>query len=371
MSEKTSHVQAAQQALSAASYLPTLVVIAKNESRCIERCLRSAQPFTARAVVLDTGSCDSTPELARACGAEVHFFDWIDDFAAARNRALDLADAQWSLVLDADEWIEAGSDLGSFVRLADPQIGLVRIQNIDQSSGMDLPVTSWLPRLLPRGVHYEGRIHEQPISKLPRFKSSLVVGHDGYMYDQLKKKQGRNRHLLTQALIEDPEDPYLLYQLGTEHEGAREFALAAELYCQALQRLPGGAVYEHALVVRLIHCLCRAGRVEEALLLMQRFEVKYQHSPDFCFAAGNAYLDIGLYDPAQAMHSWLPQAVHAWKRCLAIGDRPELEGSMRGRGSFLAASNLQVVFSVLGDQEQAAQYKGLAEHLRLESTKST
>lgn len=371
MTVRTSFGEAAKQALAAGSHLPTLVVIAKNESRCIERCLRSAQPFTQRMVVLDTGSIDSTPELARACGAEVYFFEWVDDFAAARNRALEIADADWSLVLDADEWIEAGSDLGSFSIFAEPQMGLVRIKNIDQSSGMDLPVTSWLPRLLPRGVRYEGRIHEQPLSKLPRFKSGLVLGHDGYLQDQLQKKQGRNRHLLTQALSEEPEDPYLLYQLGTEHEGAKEFALAVGRYRQALQRLPIGAVYEHALLVRLIHCSCRAGWVEEALLLIQRFESRFQQSPDFHFAAGNAYLDQGLKDPAGAIHTWLPQAVQAWQRCLAIGDRPELEGSMLGRGSFLAASNLQVVFSVLGDQGQADEYSALAKRLKLRSAKLT
>ncbi len=160
---------------------PTLVVIAKNESRCIERCLRSAQPYVNRMLVLDTGSTDGTPELARACGAEVHFFDWIDDFSAARNRALELADADWSLFLDADEWIDPQSEFHWSPQAGPAQLGLVRMMTIDQSSGMDLPVSSWLPRLLPRGVRYEGRIHEQPASELPRFRSGLIVMHDGYL----------------------------------------------------------------------------------------------------------------------------------------------------------------------------------------------
>ncbi len=99
-----------QPSAECADAAPTLVVIAKNESRCLERCLRSAQPFVDRMLVLDTGSADTTPELARACGAEVHFFDWIDDFSAARNRALELADADWNLFLDADEWIDPQSE---------------------------------------------------------------------------------------------------------------------------------------------------------------------------------------------------------------------------------------------------------------------
>jgi len=33
----------------------------------------------------------------------------------------------------------------------------------------------------------------------------------------------------------------------------------------------------------------------------------------------------------------------AWERCLAIGERPELEGSVEGRGSHLARHNLDVL----------------------------
>jgi hypothetical protein len=75
-------------------------------------------------------------------------------------------------------------------------------------------------------------------------------------------------------------------------------------------------------------------------------------------------LNKGVSDPAQALQLWLPRAVQSWQRCLEIGDQPELEGSMQGRGSFLAALNLQVVCSQLGDSVQAELYRGLAEQLK-------
>ena len=59
-------------------------------------------------IVLDTGSSDATREIARAAGAEVHEFAWCDDFAAARNAALAHSDADWNLILDADEWLAGG-----------------------------------------------------------------------------------------------------------------------------------------------------------------------------------------------------------------------------------------------------------------------
>ena len=91
-----------------ATIAATLIV--RDEARCIARCLESVRPYVDRMVVLDTGSVDGTPELAAACGAEVHHLEWPDDFSAARNHVLDLADADWNLVIDADEWIASGGE---------------------------------------------------------------------------------------------------------------------------------------------------------------------------------------------------------------------------------------------------------------------
>lgn len=46
-----------------------LVVIARNEAGCIERCLRSAKPHVDRMIVLDTGSTDETIAMAEGPAA--------------------------------------------------------------------------------------------------------------------------------------------------------------------------------------------------------------------------------------------------------------------------------------------------------------
>lgn len=91
---------------------PTIAatLIVRNEARCIVRCLESVRPWVDYMVVLDTGSTDDTVALAQRCGAQVHHLDWADDFAAARNHVLALSDADWNLVIDADEWIMAGGE---------------------------------------------------------------------------------------------------------------------------------------------------------------------------------------------------------------------------------------------------------------------
>src|SRR5438552_3344237 len=135
-----------------------LVMIARDEAHAIGRALDSARAHVDRMIVLDTGSVDDTPAVAAAHGAQVHGFTWIDDFAAARNAALAHSDAAWNLVLDADEWVEGGAS--SLRKLpAAGEMGLVRLDNRTDTPGQEA-ASVWLPRLLPRGVRYEGRVHE-------------------------------------------------------------------------------------------------------------------------------------------------------------------------------------------------------------------
>ena len=103
--------------------MPTvaLVMIARNEARCIARCLNSVRTWVDRMVVLDTGSSDDTMAIARACGAEVHEAAWSDDFSAARNQALALGGCDWHLVLDADEWLISGGEALAALREQPPE----------------------------------------------------------------------------------------------------------------------------------------------------------------------------------------------------------------------------------------------------------
>lgn len=322
-------------------------LIMRNEARCIARCLDSVRPYVDAMVVLDTGSTDDSVAIARQCGAQVHHLDWPDDFAAARNHVLALADADWNLVIDADEWIASGGEALRGWCDGPPRLGALCIRSsfdLPQPSAAPAPATrSWIARLLPRGVRYAGRIHEQPQSDLPVERIDLLIDHDGYEDAQAAGKRDRNTPMLLAELSNDPDNPYILYQLGKEAETARDYGRAADWYDQAAARTPDGAPWTHALLIRRLHCLGQSGAAEEAIAIAGEQMPHWPDSPDFFFVLGNLAMDRALADPAHALDEWLPLAATAWERCLAIGERPGLEGSVEGRGSHLARHNLDVL----------------------------
>jgi len=81
----------------------SVCLIVKNEEKFLDQCLKSIRALADQIIIVDTGSTDRTLEIARCYDAEIHAFAWCDDFAAARNAALEHATGDWVLVLDADE----------------------------------------------------------------------------------------------------------------------------------------------------------------------------------------------------------------------------------------------------------------------------
>ena len=343
-----------------------LVMIARDEARCIGRALASARPHVEQMIVLDTGSADETAAIAAAAGARVERFAWCDDFAAARNAALAYSDADWNLILDADEWIEgdaAGLEPGSLPS-GGGFLGLVQVASaMGEGDGAGL-ARSWIARVLPRGVRYEGRIHEQPLSPLRQQRLPLVIGHDGYLPESLVRKGGRNAALLEAAVRARPDDGYLWFQLAKEHQVRGRVADAADAFVRSLALSATDEPFRHALVVRSITALKTAGRLDDAIALANAELETWPASPDFFFAVGDLYLEVASANPEQALSDHLPIVEFAWKKCLEIGERDDLDGAVAGRGGHMPAHNLAALYGTLGLKDLAAEYEALAARLR-------
>lgn len=344
----------------AAPYSIALVVIARDEAAHIARLLDSAAPWVDFMLVLDTGSRDATPALAAEHGARVEHFRWCDDFSAARNRALELAAADWHLVLDADEWlIGGGAALAALRQTAPTFVGTIALRDqFDGGLGQGR-----LSRVLPGALRYAGRIHEQPQHGLPLRALQIEVGHDGYLGERLAAKRGRNAALLRQELAGRPDDAYLWYQLGKDAFVYEDHAEAEAAFARAAAlRPPAGEAWWLDLMARRLFALKRLKRHAEGLQLAEPELQRCAESPDFFFALGDLLLDWAADEPARA-EGLLPLIEDAWRRCLLLGERPELPGAVAGRGSHLAAHNLALLLDITGRADEAAVLRARFEPL--------
>ena len=318
------------------------VLIARDEAARIGRAIASVRGLVDEVLVLDTGSADDTVEVARAAGARVEHFTWVDDFAAARNASLELSAADVRLVLDADEWVSTGreSAVAALRELPDGAAGVLVQRNAVLAGGRETVTDVPLVRVLPRAARYTGRIHEQPAGYARTVQTGIVLEHDGYLAGSNAAKRGRNERLLRMDIADGVADAYTWYQLAKDLEVQQRWAESADAYATAEDTGgSSGQPWRHELVTRRLWVTGRAGRFDDVIAQFSRAEDEFPTSPDLYFVMADVLLDRGVAHPEHAAQI-LPMVGACLERCLQIGERPDLDGAVRGRGSFLAEANL-------------------------------
>jgi hypothetical protein len=247
-------------------------LIARNEERCLDRCLTSLRGAVDEIVVVDTGSTDRTLEIARAHGARVGTFVWCDDFAAARNAALDLATGDWVLSIDADEWL-ADDACRRFVRIA-AERAPAHYAFVPYMVGPEGRRIYTNGRLFTRvGSRWEYPIHE--VVRLAEAGQENVrdddfeLGHDGYdpSVVGLGAKTRRNRPMLERMLRDaEPGSPAWLHakvflaQGRSRPYGPEDEVFVRETILAAAARHPANV---ELLTLRLYRQWIAEGRFDE------------------------------------------------------------------------------------------------------------
>ncbi len=224
-------------------------MIVKNEEDTIERALSWGKGIVSEQIVVDTGSTDRTVELAEKMGAQVYHFQWINDFAAAKNFAIEKARYEWIAFLDADEYFtkEEAEFLLHAVRQLHPlgQESLITAWVNLKDDGTVLSVGSQrrIFRNLPT-LRYDGRIHESiiatddhPIPTVDMTKE-LSIFHTGYGDTGAAKKKGRNLKMIQRELEEHPDDFCMWAYLGQEYMDKENLDEAEEALRKALSLMP-------------------------------------------------------------------------------------------------------------------------------------
>lgn len=359
-----------------------LVMIVKNEERCLERCLKSAKPFVDNIIIADSGSTDRTVEIAREFDAKVYDYLWCDDFSEARNFALGNSEREWNadinLVLDADEYLIQDDNcnpeaLRKFIddmydKSSLRWLGLLRREDsYPNGDEIDRSISD-IVRVLPAGMRYQGSIHEQVIAKVVHKQSPLYALHDGYM---IKGKGERNYAYLEEALKKQPNYPYYNYQMAITLRNLKREEESLP-YFRTFFRYSGKkeirqAPYWSDGIMRYLYTLYDMGTeqsMEEAHDIMSKVQYDFTRNPDFYFFSGLFYMKRVLQDTKKYI-GLLPYIEKSYLKCLELGEVNRPEGVI-GTGSFKAQYNLGTWYEVSGDKEKAICYYQMAADLGYE-----
>ena len=234
----------------------SLCMIVKNEAANLARCLSSVEDWVDEMIVLDTGSTDRTVEVAKTLGAQVHHFEWRNDFAAARNEALKYAKEDWILVLDGDETL-----VKDIIPLLKPVLQGASIEGI---SGDDLLLISFVRQevnarqspysLVSRlfrnhpDIRFRRPYHEsvddsvaELLQREPAWNSIVLpdigIRHTGYEQSAIAAQDKFNRAQMSMEayLADHPQDPYICNKLGALYGQLGDWQKGLELLNRGIQ----------------------------------------------------------------------------------------------------------------------------------------
>lgn len=297
-------------------------MIVKNEENNIRRALSWAKEIAFEQIVVDTGSTDRTVEIAEEMGAKVFHFSWKDDFAAAKNYAIEQAHGNWIAFLDADEFF-CKEDAKQLIPILEqimeaknrPLIHVIRcawIQIDEKEKPFAISVQDRIFRNMSK-LRYRGRIHEQltledgGCLRCLSMDQKLSIFHTGYRREnfQNKGKGERNIRLIRMELEENPDHYYMWSYLGDALEAEGRYSEAVESYRKALEGVCpqqiSKSLYQNA-GSRLIRILVRHPQqgAEEKELLGVAAKLGYPDldDPDVFMYLGIYYLEHQKYPEA-------------------------------------------------------------------------
>jgi len=293
----------------------SLCMIVKDEERNLPGCLQSAQGLVDEIVVVDTGSKDRTPEIARDFGAKVYPFKWTNDFAAARNESLRHANGDYVIWLDADDRIPK-EERKKFLRWKkglssqDPKAYWFILESPKEDAF--LTEHCYQLRAFPRreGVKFIRRVHETVLESLralgiPTVYCDVTIRHIGYANkDDMQRKASRNLKLLLTALSEAPKDPTLYWHLTMTYGVLGKKQKSARYAEALLDLLPEGTPDEEARQwytaarIHLANLYGELGREEEAEELLRKALENDPHNPMACFFLAKLLMKRSAYHEA-------------------------------------------------------------------------
>ncbi|EMA6341843.1 glycosyltransferase [Bacillus cytotoxicus] len=292
-------------------------LIVKNEEDMLRKCLESLQGGVDEIVVVDTGSTDTTKEIAKEFTNKVYDFEWTNDFAEARNFAASKASGEWILAIDADECVDPENLAAAIEEIKSHDnkfdVYAVEINSFSDEYGESLS-TNHMERIYKNNgeFYFSGAIHEQIVKKGERRQelafSTLKLYHYGYLLNVVKKKNKRKRNMdiLKKELKSNSSDGFTYFNYGQELRSLGKTKEALESFIKAYQNKED--VYKEWVsrcLYFIVEMLVELKRYEEAIVIINDAEEILPTAPDFPFWKGEIYFKQKRFDDAKEVYMYI------------------------------------------------------------------
>ncbi len=351
-------------------------LLVSNNIKYIRKAMEGLQPLLkaipSELVIVDTvgeEKSDGSLAVCREYTDKIYHFDWINDFAAARNEILKHCSGEWFMFQDDDEVFEDVSELVAFFQSKDRykfNSGFYYTCDILNDEDTSKAIVGRLVRRKP-DTHFIWKIHEgfneinQPIKQ---FETSIL--HYGYKYEREEdrlRKYDRNVSILREEIAAHPGVPKLYGQMVQEHMAIDSkkdegFALGMQyLEILAERGLIGVPMAQWIIATGARYYMMKG---ESAALLNYIVEVsdKYPLS-DYCKLTMNAnIIESAIYNggiPAKKVR----EACHEYFRLYDYFTAHPQEKLLQMQLDFPKFSTEEFMYSMA---QAAAQYENAAKH---------
>jgi glycosyltransferase involved in cell wall biosynthesis len=318
----------------------SLCMIVKNEEKTLERCLTSVDGVPDEIVIVDTGSQDSTKDIAGKFTSRILDFEWIDDFSAARNFSFTQATGDYILWLDADDvllpqdrtkLLELKRTLSSTV----DAVSMTHHYSFDESNNVTQSNRRFRLVKASKNFVWVGVVHEDLVAEgntFTYFDSDIVVTHQKPAGEPSSSR--RNLLIFERHLNEGRRElnPVDLCHYARELEANGEFDKAIPYFIQFLEWKGSGSAAHINLSLYALHKLARCYYLtgnpdKEWECALKSLELDIPR-PEFSCRFGERFLDGGHFrqaifwyqlavqDPAgKSANEWAVQN-HAFKTWL-------------------------------------------------------
>lgn len=330
----------------------SVCMIVKDEEENLAKCLDCLTDIADEIIIVDTGSTDDTVAIAQRYADEVHHFEWVDDFAAARNYSLSKASGDYIYVADADEMIDAENQR-RFAQLKEALLPEVEVVEMAYINRHDFVTTEnfegeYRPKLFRRlrRFQYADPIHEVLRTDPVVFRSNVAVYHYPSGDHSARDLGIFATHVRAGTRFSARLE--MMYARELLLVGSEEDFENAHPYFERV-RLDGAASAERmrrAACVLAKHAALTADG--DTLLKYAAPELVGQPPAEICCSMGDYFL---AEDNVQSAADWYTAALS--------GATPELVATAVGRWPL---EGLAACFDKAGDTETAARYRTQAEN---------